>query len=98
MFHALLTLIRKEFQAIFSTPTNIRMLIMPVLLQLFLFPFAATLEVKNSTLAIDNLDGGAASIELVQRLAATQAARPAHPCRFFTAHRTRRSGASTGPH
>jgi ABC-2 type transport system permease protein len=73
MLYALLTLIRKEFQAIFSTPTNVRMLIMPVLLQLFLFPFAATLEVKNSTLAIDNLDGGAASIELVQRLAATHA-------------------------
>jgi len=73
MLHALLTLIRKEFQALFSTSTNIRMLVMPVLLQLFLFPFAATLEVKNSTLAIDNQDGGAASVELVQRLAATQA-------------------------
>ncbi len=49
------------------------MMIMPVILQLLLFPFAATLEVKNSTLAIYNEDGGAASIELIQRLAAAKA-------------------------
>jgi len=49
------------------------MLIMPVLLQLIIFPFAATLEVKNSTLAVFNEDGGAASIELIQRLAAAHA-------------------------
>jgi ABC-2 type transport system permease protein len=46
---------------------------MPVILQLLIFPFAATLEVKNSTLAIFNEDNGAASIELIQRLAAAKA-------------------------
>jgi ABC-2 type transport system permease protein len=49
------------------------MLIMPVILQLVVFPFAATLEVKNSTLAIYNQDGGADAIELIQRLAAAKA-------------------------
>jgi ABC-2 type transport system permease protein len=73
MWYALLTLIRKELQALFSSPQSRRLLIMPVILQLVLFPFAATLEVKNSTLAIYNQDDGAASIELVQRLAAAKA-------------------------
>jgi ABC-2 type transport system permease protein len=73
MWQRLFTLIRKEMQALLRTPQSRRLLIAPVLLQLLLFPFAATLEVKNSTLAVFNQDGGAASIELVQRLAATQA-------------------------
>lgn len=73
MIYALITLIRKELQALLSSPMGRRMLIMPVILQLVLFPFAATLEVKNSTLAIYNQDGGAASTELAQRLAAAKA-------------------------
>ncbi|OQS39612.1 hypothetical protein B0T40_02400 [Chromobacterium haemolyticum] len=73
MWRALLTLIHKELRALLSSPQSRRLLIMPVLLQLLLFPFAATLEVKNSTLAIYNQDGGAASVELSQRLAAAQA-------------------------
>ena len=73
MLHALFTLVRKELQALLSTPTGRRMLFVPVVLQLVLFPFAATLEVKNSTLAVFNQDGGAASIELLQRLAAARA-------------------------
>jgi len=47
------------------------MLIMPVLLQTLIFSFAATLEVRNATLAIYNLDGGVASAELQQRLSHT---------------------------
>ncbi|PRC90702.1 ABC transporter permease [Solimicrobium silvestre] len=73
MWYAIITLIKKELQALFSSPQSRRMLIMPVLLQLLVFPFAATLEVKNSTLAIYNQDGGAASIELIQRLSAAEA-------------------------
>jgi len=73
MWHSILILIRKELQALFSSAQGRRMLIMPVLIQLLIFPFAATLEVKNSTLAIYNEDGGAASIELIQRLSATKA-------------------------
>ncbi len=73
MWQRLLTLIRKEMTALLRSPQSRRLLIVPVILQLALFPFAATLEVKNSHLAIYNQDGGAASIELMQRLAATPA-------------------------
>lgn len=73
MWHSILILVRKELQALLSSPQNRRMLIMPVLIQLLIFPFAATLEVNNSTLAVFNEDGGAASIELIQRLSAAKA-------------------------
>lgn len=73
MWNAIFTLIRKELQAIMGSPQSRGLLIGPVILQLLLFPFAATLEVKNSTLAIYNEDGGEASIELIQRLGAAKA-------------------------
>lgn len=73
MWYAMLTLIRKELRALLGSPQSRGILIGPVILQLVLFPFAATLEVKNSTLAIYNEDGGAASVEVVQRLAAAHA-------------------------
>ena len=73
MFFRLLTLILKELQSILGNKQGRIMLIMPVILQTAVFPFAATLEVKHSTVAIYNQDGGAASIELVQRLSRAQA-------------------------
>ena len=73
MWQRLLRLIVKELQAIVGSNQGRFMLLMPVLLQTALFPFAATLEVTHSTLAIYNQDDGAASRELVQRLAATAA-------------------------
>jgi ABC-2 type transport system permease protein len=45
----------------------------PVILQLALFPFAATLEVKNATLAIYNQDSGKNAIELMQRFSQAKA-------------------------
>lgn len=50
-----------------------RLLIMPVVLQLLLFPAAATLEVKNNTLAVFDQDGGKATAELIQRFSQAQA-------------------------
>ncbi|HUN92058.1 MAG TPA: ABC transporter permease [Burkholderiaceae bacterium] len=73
ILHRLVTLIRKELQAQLRDPQSRRLLLMPVLLQLLLFPFAATLEVKNNTLAVHDLDGGAAATELVQRFAQARA-------------------------
>lgn len=73
MKHRLVTLVRKELQALFRDPQSRRLLIMPVILQLLLFPFAATLEVRNETLAVFNQDTGPAAIELVQRFARAQA-------------------------
>jgi ABC-2 type transport system permease protein len=73
MNHRLLTLILKELQGLWSDRQSRLLLIMPVLIQVLVFPFACTLEVKNSTLAVFNQDRGAASIELVERLAGTRA-------------------------
>jgi ABC-2 type transport system permease protein len=81
MFDRVLSLIRKELQALLRDRQGRMLLIMPVLLQLLLFPFAATLEVKNNTIGILNLDAGAASVELAQRLARAQAF-----TRFLTLH------------
>ncbi len=61
-------LIRKELQALMGNTQGRFLLIMPVLLQTALFPFAATLEVTGNTLAIYNQDGGAQSRELIERL------------------------------
>jgi len=73
MLDRLFTLVVKELQLALREPQTRALLIMPVILQLLLFPFAASLEVKNATLAILNFDGGAQSTELVQRLARTEA-------------------------
>ena len=73
MLNRLLTLILKELRLSLRDPQSRRILILPVILQLAVFPFAATLEVKNSTLAILNQDQGAASRELVHRLAIARA-------------------------
>ena len=73
MLWMLVTLVRKELQLAFRDPQSRRLLILPVILQLLLFPFAATLEVRNATLAVLDRDGGASAHELVQRLAATAA-------------------------
>jgi ABC-2 type transport system permease protein len=73
MWQRLRTLIIKELQALLRDPQSRVILIMPVLLQLGLFPFAATLEVTNNTLAVFNQDSGAVSVELMQRFAQAQA-------------------------
>ncbi len=69
MLHRIFILVLKELQALLRDRQSRALLVMPVLLQLILFPSAATLEVKNDTLAIFNQDGGAESVELVQRFA-----------------------------
>lgn len=73
MLHRITTLIIKELQTLLRDRQGRMLLIMPVLLQLAVFTFAATLEVKNNTLAVFNADAGKESIELIQRLAQAQA-------------------------
>ena len=73
MFYRLKALVIKELQALMRDPQTRRLLLMPVILQLVLFPMAATLEVKNNTLAILNEDAGEDSRELLQRLGKAQA-------------------------
>lgn len=66
----LLALIRKELQALLGDPHGRKLLIAPILLQLLLFPFAATMEVKNVGAVVLNLDGGRHSTEIMERIAA----------------------------
>ncbi|CDH04783.1 putative transport protein (ABC superfamily,membrane) [Xenorhabdus bovienii str. oregonense] len=73
MFYSLYTLVMKELQSLLRNPQTRATLIVPVLFQMTLFPWAATLEVKNATIAIYNEDKGQASIELTQRLAKSKA-------------------------
>jgi len=73
MVYRIFTLIVKELRTLLRDRQGRMLLIVPVLLQLAIFPFASTLEVKNNTLAIFNEDAGASSIELIQRLARAQA-------------------------
>jgi ABC-2 type transport system permease protein len=69
----LATLVRKELQALLRDRQGRALLIVPVLLQLAVFPFAATLEVKNNTVAIFNEDAGAQAADFIQRLSRVQA-------------------------
>ncbi len=72
-FSRIHALVRKEFQSLLSTKSGRLLLIMPVIIQTALFPFAATLEVKNASLAVFNEDRGRASVEIMQRFAASGA-------------------------
>ena len=72
-FHRIHSLVLKEFHSLLSTKSGRLLLVMPVLLQTALFPFAATLEVKNASLAIFNEDQGRASVEMMQRFVASGA-------------------------
>ncbi len=66
-------LIKKEMRAVLRDPQSRRLLIGPVILQLVLFPAAATREVKNNVLAVYDEDGGAVTAEITQRLTQTPA-------------------------
>lgn len=68
MLFRIATLVRKELQALLRDRQGRLLLVVPVLLQLSVFPFAATLEVTNNTLAVLNEDQGVHAAELLQRL------------------------------
>lgn len=62
-------MIRKEFLAVLRDRRSRITLVLPPVLQLVLFGFASTLEVRNITLGIYDRDHGAWSREIVDRLA-----------------------------
>ncbi len=64
----ILSLTIKEFLILFRDRKGRLILIMPPLLQLLIFAYAATLEVKNISIAILNYDRGKHSHEIIQRL------------------------------
>lgn len=65
----LLAITIKEMWAILRDPRARIILILPPMVLLFVLGFATTLEVKNTVIGIFDRDGGAASIELAQRIA-----------------------------
>jgi drug efflux transport system permease protein len=71
MWLRILTLIQKEVLAVLRDPRNRIALIVPPILQLFLFSFTGTLEVKHVALGIWNRDYGQVANELVERLCAS---------------------------
>jgi len=63
----LLALIKKEFLAVWRDKKSRFILIFPPIMQLFIFAFAATLDVTNASIAILNRDNGEQAFELTQR-------------------------------
>ncbi len=64
-------IIVKELWAVFRDPRARLTLIVPPLIQLVLFGFATTLEVRNISVGVYNRDGGAWSQEVIQQIAAS---------------------------
>lgn len=67
MFRRIIALIIKEALAILRDKRSRTVLIIPPILQLLIFSFAATLDVKHVKIGILNRDNGAQSFELIQR-------------------------------
>jgi ABC-2 type transport system permease protein len=63
----IIALIIKEFRAVWRDKATRSLLFIPPILQLLIFSFAVTLEVKNITIAVYNQDSGRDSFELIQR-------------------------------
>jgi len=68
MLERLQAIIVKELWAILRDPRARIILVLPPLVQLFVFGFATTLEVKNFDVAVYDRDGGHWSQEFIQRL------------------------------
>ncbi len=64
----LFTLIIKELRMILRNRQARMVIIVPVLLQVAIFPFAATMEIRNASIGIYDEDGGKYARELTQRL------------------------------
>lgn len=65
----LYAMVVKEMWAVLRDPKSRLVLILPPLLQLFVFSFATTLDVRNVDVGVYNRSQGAHSAELVSRLA-----------------------------
>ena len=68
-FYRTVTLIKKELALLWQDKQTRTILIIPVLLQIFIFPFAATLNVNNATIAIYRPTVDQPTTELIDRLA-----------------------------
>lgn len=64
-----LAMIVKELLAVLRDPRARIVLVVPPILQLFVFTYATTLDVKNVDIGLYNMSSGAQSAELIQRIA-----------------------------
>lgn len=71
MLSRILALIWKELLAVLRDPRSRISIFLPPLMQLLLFAYAATLDVKNVPIGILNRDNGERAFELVQRFHGT---------------------------
>jgi len=67
MLNRILILIYKEILAVWRDKKSRTVLIIPPIIQLFIFAFAATLDVRNVPIGILNRDNGKQGFELAQR-------------------------------
>lgn len=67
-FQRMATIVRKELLVLLNNRVSRFMIILPPLLQIVVFGWAATLEVRNVNLAVVNHDSGLWSREIVHRL------------------------------
>src|SRR5947209_16920003 len=67
MLNRIWALVSKEILATLKDKKVRFSLLVPPIIQLFIFAFAATLDVKNVPIGILNRDNGEQSVELVQR-------------------------------
>lgn len=67
MFRRIWALLIKEFLAVWQDKKSRMVLIIPPIVQLFVFAWAATLDVKNVPIGVLNKDSGEQAIELLYR-------------------------------
>lgn len=67
MWNRIISLIKKELLAVLRDPKSRSAIIFPPIIQLVIFVFAATLDVKNVPIGILNRDNGEQGYEFVQR-------------------------------
>ena len=72
MLQRLIAIVRKELITMLRDPRARGSLILPPIIQLFVFSSAATMEVKNIALAIVDLDRGPSAADVEQRLAGSR--------------------------
>ena len=75
MLRRILALILKELSALWKDPKTRFIILVPPLVQVILFAYAATYDVTQVPLGIWNEDAGAQSAELVRRFAGSPAFR-----------------------
>jgi ABC-2 type transport system permease protein len=79
--HRVMAMIVKEMWAVLRDPKSRIILVVPPLLQLFIFSYATTLEVRNVDIGVYDRSGGAHAVELVSRIAGSPTFRSIVPLR-----------------